>query len=178
MASTEMENSSLRRTACCGWPPTGMARALGQLLTRHDGRLRRMIAFLKLDPRLQGRVGIRGRSSRRSTWRRRKIWSTISVSPRHPSSSGCVASPESKLLELQRHHLGTRMRVRVERSRCTAVRRARCDLGGAWQHSYWAIRRGQARRRCGPRPSSACKRRLNGMDPIDREVLAHGILSI
>jgi RNA polymerase sigma-70 factor (ECF subfamily) len=168
MASIDAEDSSgtnrlLRQAAA------GDSASWGALLTRHEGRLRRMIAF-RLDPRLQGRIDpddviqevnlaasehladyLRRPTMRLFLWLR-----------------GIAGN---KLLELHRRHLGTPMR---DARREVSLHRG--ALPGATSAALAAQLLGQQ-----TRPSEAAVRAqakirlqeaLNGMDPLDREVLA------
>jgi RNA polymerase sigma-70 factor (ECF subfamily) len=86
----------------------GDARAWGALLTEHQERLRRMVAF-RMDRRLQGRIDaadvvqeayVEAAAHREDYFRQRAI-------PVFLWLRGIVSN---KLLELHRHHLGTHMR--------------------------------------------------------------------
>jgi RNA polymerase sigma-70 factor (ECF subfamily) len=147
----------------------GDGASLGALLTRHEGRLRRMIAF-RLDPRLQGRID-----------------PDDVVQEVHLAASEHLADylqrptmrlflwlrgiAGNKLLELHRRHLGTPMR---DARREVSLHRG--ALPGATSAALAAQLLGQQ-----TRPSEAAVRAeakirlqeaLNGMDPLDREVLA------
>ena len=156
-------NGLLRRAA------DGDGESLGALLTRHEGRLRRMVAF-RLDPRLQGRIAPED-----------VLQEVYLAASEHlldyfgqPAMSfffwlrGIAAH---KLLELHRSHLGTRMRdVRREVSLhrgalpdATSAALAAQLLGHHTRPSEAAVR-AEAKIRL--------QEALNGMDPIDREVLA------
>jgi RNA polymerase sigma-70 factor (ECF subfamily) len=156
-------NRLLRRTA------DGDAESLGALLTRHEDRLRRMVAF-RLDPRLQGRVDPDD-----------VLQEVDLAAAQHLDDYlGQAATPfflwlrgiaGHKLLELHRRHLGTPMRdARRE------VSLYRGALPGASSVALAAQLLGHQ-----TRPSEAAVRAeakihlqeaLNEMDPLDREVLA------
>lgn len=168
MAQIETEDSStthrlLRMSA------DGDGESLGVLLTRHEDRLRRMIAF-RLDPRLQGRIDPEdvvqevhlAASEHLADYLRR---------PAMPFFLWLRGIAGNKLLELHRRHLGTPMRdARRE------VSLYRGALPGATSAALAAQLLGHQ-----TRPSEAAVRAeakirlqeaLNGMDPVDREVLA------
>jgi RNA polymerase sigma-70 factor (ECF subfamily) len=168
MALIDVEDSSgtnrlLRRAA------NGDGESLGELLTRHESRLRRMVAF-RLDPRLQGRVDPED-----------VIQDVYLAASQHLTDYiGRPATPfflwlrgiaGNKLLELHRRHLGTPMR---DARREVTLHRA--ALPGATSAALAAQLLGHA-----TRPSEAAVRAeakirlqeaLNGMDPLEREVLA------
>lgn len=147
----------------------GDAASWGAVLTRHEARLRRMVAF-RLDPRLQGRVDPED------------VVQEVNLAASE-QLAGYLARPAmalflwlrgiagNKLLELHRRHLGTPMRdARRE------VSLYRGALPGATSAALAAQLLGHA-----TRPSEAAVRAeakvrlqeaLNGMDPLDREVLA------
>jgi RNA polymerase sigma-70 factor (ECF subfamily) len=168
MRSNETKDSSgtnrlLRQAA------DGDGASWGALLTRHEGRLRRMIAF-RLDPRLQGRIDPEdvlqevnlAASEHLADYLRRP---TMRLFLWLRGIAG------NKLLELHRRHLGTPMRdARREVSLHHGA------LPGATSAALAAQLLGQQ-----TRPSEAAARAeakirlqeaLNGMDPLDREVLA------
>jgi RNA polymerase sigma-70 factor (ECF subfamily) len=141
----------------------------GAVLTRHQARLLRMVAF-RLDSRLQGRIDpadvlqevFLAASAHRADYLSRRpmpffLW-----------LRGIAAN---KLLELHRSHLGTPMRdVRREVSlyrgplpEATSAALAAQLLGRLTRPSEAAIR-AEAKVRL--------QEALNGMDPVDREVLA------
>jgi RNA polymerase sigma-70 factor, ECF subfamily len=168
MAPIEPEDSCetnrlLRRAA------DGDGESWGTLLTRHAGRLRRMVAF-RLDPRLQGRIDPEdvvqdvnlAASEHLTDYLRR---------PAMPFFLWLRGIAGNKLLELHRRHLGTPMR---DARREVALYRG--ALPGATSAALAAQLLGHQ-----TRPSEAAVRAeakirlqeaLNGMDPLDREVLA------
>lgn len=156
-------NRLLRRAA------GGDGEGWGALLTRHEGRLRRMVAF-RLDPRLQGRIDPEdvvqevslAASEHRAEYLQR---------PAMPFFLWLRGIAGNKLLELHRRHLGTPMRdARRE------VSLYRGPMPGATSAALAARLLGHD-----TRPSEAAVRAemklrlqgaLNAMDPTDREVLA------
>jgi RNA polymerase sigma-70 factor (ECF subfamily) len=147
----------------------GDGESWGALLTRHEGRLRRMVAF-RLDPRLQGRIDPEdvvqevnlAASEHRDDYLRR---------PAMPFFLWLRGIAGNKLLELHRRHLGTPMR---DARREVSLHRG--ALPGASSAALAAQLLGHL-----TRPSEAAVRAeaklrlqeaLNGMDPLDREVLA------
>src|SRR4051812_48205878 len=86
----------------------GDAAAWGELLTEHDGRLRRMVEF-RLDLRLRGRVDPADvvQDAYLEAADHREAYFRLSAVPLFLWLRGIVCN---KLLETHRHHLGTRMR--------------------------------------------------------------------
>ena len=168
MAPNEVENSSetnrLLRSAAAG-----DGESLGALLTRHEGRLRRMVAF-RLDPRLQGRVAPEDVLQDVYLAASQSLVDYVGQ-PATPFFFWLRGIAGHKLLELHRSHLGTRMRdVRREVSLhrgalpdATSAALAAQLLGHQTRPSEAAVR-AEAKLRL--------QEALNGMDPIDREVLA------
>lgn len=156
-------NRLLRRVA------DGDTQGWGDLLTRHEGRLRRMIAF-RLDPRLQGRVdpGDVLQEVYLAAFRGLEGYLRQPAMPFYLWLRGIAGN---KLLELHRHHLGTPMRdARREVSlyrgplpEATSAALAARLLGRLTRPSQAAIR-AEAKLRL--------QEALNAMDPVDREVLA------
>jgi RNA polymerase sigma-70 factor (ECF subfamily) len=140
----------------------------GTLLTRHEERLRRMVAY-RLDRRLQGRIDpqdvLQDAYLEASQHRAEFL--------RQPAPSfflwlrGIVGN---KLLELHRHHLGTRMRdagrevslYRDNMPEASSAALAAQLLGHATHPSEAAIR---------AEVKLQLQEALNSMDPLDREVL-------
>jgi RNA polymerase sigma-70 factor (ECF subfamily) len=164
-----MTRDSSATSRLLGRVADGDGRGWGQLLARHEARLRRMIAF-RLDPRLQGRVdpddvlqevylaafqGLDGYLRQ----------------PAMPLFLWLRGIAGNKLLELHRHHLGTPMRdARREVSlyrgalpQATSAALAARLLGRLTRPSEAAVR-AEAKLRL--------QEALNAMDPVDREVLA------
>src|SRR3954468_19313924 len=86
----------------------GDAQAWGALLTEHDERLRRMVAF-RIDRRLQGRIDAAdvGQEAYAEAAAHREDYFRQRTVPVFLWLRGIVIN---KLLELHRHHLGTHMR--------------------------------------------------------------------
>jgi RNA polymerase sigma-70 factor, ECF subfamily len=141
----------------------------GALLARHEGRLRRLVAF-RLDQRLQGRLDPSDVLQEAAL----EAWQHLADYLRQPALPfflwlrGIAAN---KLRELHRHHLGTQMRD---------ARREVALYRGALPETTSAALAAQLLGH-GTRPSEAAIRAeaklrlqeaLNGMDPLDREVLA------
>jgi RNA polymerase sigma-70 factor, ECF subfamily len=141
----------------------------GALLERHRDRLRRMVA-LRLDPRLQGRIGASDviqetyleASVRLAEYLRR---------PAMPFFLWLRFLAGQKLVTLHRHHLGTEMR---DVSREVSLYRGRLPETSSAALAAQLLGRDT-------RPSEAAIRAemkirlqeaLNRMDPLDREVLA------
>jgi RNA polymerase sigma-70 factor (ECF subfamily) len=140
----------------------------GTLLTRHEERLRRMVAY-RMDRRMQGRIDpqdvIQDAYLEASEHRAEFL--------RRPASSfflwlrGIVGN---KLLELHRHHLGTQMRdagrevslYRGNMPEASSAALAAQLLGHATRPSEAAIR---------AEVKVQLQEALNSMDPLDREVL-------
>jgi RNA polymerase sigma-70 factor (ECF subfamily) len=163
IANSSETNRLLRRAA------DGDGESLGALLTRHEGRLRRMVAF-RLDPRLQGRIAPEDVLQ--------EVYLAASEhlrdyfgQPAMPFFFWLRGIAAHKLLELHRCHLGARMRdVRREVSlhhgalpAATSAALAAQLLGHQTRPSEAAVR-AEAKIRL--------QEALNRMDPIDREVLA------
>ena len=141
----------------------------GALLTRHRERLRRLVAF-RMDQRLQGRIDpsdviqevcLEAAAALAEYLRR----------PAMPFFLWLRGITGNKLLELHRYHLGTQMRdarrevslYRGASPESTSAALAAQLLGHATRASEVAIR-AEAKLRL--------QEALNGMDPLDREVLA------
>jgi RNA polymerase sigma-70 factor (ECF subfamily) len=141
----------------------------GSLLTRHEERLRRMVAF-RMDQRLQGRIdpldviqeAYLEASEHRAEYLRR---------PAMPFLLWLRGIVGNKLRELHRHHLGTQMRdagrdvslFRGTMPEATSAALAAQLLGHATRPSEAAVR---------AEAKIFLQSALNAMDPIDREVLA------
>jgi RNA polymerase sigma-70 factor (ECF subfamily) len=156
-------NRLLRRAA------DGDGNSLGTLLTRHEGRLRRLVAF-RLDPRLQGRVDPSDVIQEVHLAASKNVGDYASE-PRMPFFLWLRGITGNKLLEVHRHHLGTPMRdarreIALNRRRfpeATSAAIAARLLGRATRPSEAAMR-AEAKLRL--------EAALNCMDPLDREVLA------
>ena len=141
----------------------------GALLTRHEEKLRRMVAF-RMDQRLQGRIdpldviqeAYLEASEHQAEYLRQ---------PSLPFFLWLRGIVGNKLRELHRHHLGTQMRdagreVSLYRSTlpvATSAALAAQLLGHATRPSEAAMR---------AEVKVRLQEALNTMDPLDREVLA------
>lgn len=141
----------------------------GTLLTRHEGRLRRIVAF-RLDPRLRGRVDAADVLQEIYLEASRHM-SDYLREPSLPLFLWLRGIAAHKLLEVHRFHLGTPMR---DARREIALYRG--GLPGATSAAIAAQLLGHA-----TRPSEAAmqaearirlQEALNSMAPLDREVLA------
>jgi RNA polymerase sigma-70 factor (ECF subfamily) len=147
----------------------GDAQAWGAALLEHQDRLQRMAAF-RLDPRLRGRIDasdIVQEAFLQASSHRQDYLRTPSL-PLFLWLRGIVGN---KLLELHRHHLGTRMRDAGRE----IDPRARCSPDATSQ-ALAAELSGHA---TGPRTAAAraevkaqLQSALASMEAIDREVLA------
>lgn len=140
----------------------------GALLARHEARLRRMIA-LRLDPRLRGRIDV-GDVIQEVFLAASKGLDSYASRPGVPFFLWLRGIAGNKLLEIHRYHLGTPMRdarreVRLNHGALpeatSAVLAARI-LGRSTSPSEAAIR---------AEAKLLLEDSLNGMDPLDREVL-------
>src|SRR5437667_12561756 len=168
MASAMIENSSetdrlLRQVAA------GDKECWGALLTRHEERLRRMVAF-RLDQRLQGRIDASDVIQEIYLEASQHLADYLRQ-PGLPFFLWLRGVAGNKLLELHRFHLGTQMR---DAGREVSLYRG--TLPGTTSAALAAQLLGHV-----TRPSEAAVRAevkirlqeaLNSMDPIDREVLA------
>ena len=147
----------------------GEATAWGSLLTAHQERLMRMVAF-RMDPRLCGRIDAADvvQEAFVEASAHREVYFRAPTVPLFLWLRGVV---NNKLLEIHRHHLGTRMRdakreLPIE-ARCTweDTSAALCAhlTGGLTRASVAAVR-GEVK--------SRLAEALDGMDSMDREVLA------
>jgi RNA polymerase sigma-70 factor (ECF subfamily) len=141
----------------------------GVLLTRHEDRLRRMVAF-RIDQRLQGRIDpqdVIQEAFLEATERRAEYFQNPSITF-HLWMRGIVGN---KLRELHRSHLGTKMRdagrevslYRGSMPEANSAALADQLLGHATRPSEAAIR---------AEVKIRLQEALNVMDPIDREVIA------
>jgi len=149
---------------------TGDAQAWGALLTEHEARLCRMVAF-RLDPRLRGRVDAAdvvqdaylGAAAQRADY--------FALRPSLPLFLWLRGVVANKVLEVHRHHLGTHMR--------DAAREAGRGRRGAPDATSAALVAHLAGRATGPATAAAraeatarLRDALGAMDEVDREVLA------
>jgi RNA polymerase sigma-70 factor, ECF subfamily len=139
------------------------------LLARHEGRLRRMIAF-RLDQRMQGRLD----ASDVLQEAQLEAWQHIADYLRQPAMPFFLwlrGVAQNKLRELHRYHLGTQMRdagrevslYRGSLPEATSAALAAQLLGHLTQPSVAAVR---------AEIKVRLQEALNQMDALDREVLA------
>jgi len=151
----------------------GDGAAWGELLTVHQERLTRMVQF-RIDPRLRGRIDasdVLQEAYLEASAHRADYFRESSAVPLFLWLRGVVSN---KLLELHRHHLGTRMRD-AKRDLPLEARAPATSADGAPDalvaHLTGHITRASvvaARGEVRTRLAAA----LDGMDPADREVLA------
>ena len=145
--------------------------AWGELLTAHQERLRRMVAF-RMDPRLRGRIDaadiVQDAFVAASADRGAYFGTPTPMPPLFLWLRGVVSN---KLLEVHRHHLGTRMRDAKRELPLDAPRKpdetsaALCaHLTAGLTRPSLAAARGEVRTRLAAA--------LDAMDATDREVLA------
>jgi RNA polymerase sigma-70 factor, ECF subfamily len=147
----------------------GDGESLGALLTRHDGRLRRMVAF-RLDPRLQGRIDPDDVVQEINLAAAEHLLDYVGR-PAMPFFLWLRGIAGHTLLSLHRRHLGTPMRdARREVSlyrgalpSATSAALAAQLLGHQTRPSEAAVR-AEAKIRL--------QEALNAMSVLDREVLA------
>jgi RNA polymerase sigma-70 factor, ECF subfamily len=147
----------------------GDPHAAGTLFVRHRDRLGRMVR-LRLDHRLQGRLDVADVLQEIYLEYSRSLPDYLRT-PTLPFFLWLRTLAARKLHALHRHHLGTRMRdARREVSlhtgplpQASSVSLAAQLLGRLTTPSHAAVRAEQQLR---------IQEALNGMDPIDREVLA------
>ena len=141
----------------------------GELLARHRDRLKRMVA-LRLDRRLQGRIDPSDVIQESYLEAAARLAEYLR-NPSMPFFLWLRFLTGQKLLELHRHHLGTQMRdaerdISLYRGTLPATSSAALAaqlLGHATRPSEAAMRAEMKIR---------LQEALNGMDPLDREVLA------
>jgi RNA polymerase sigma-70 factor (ECF subfamily) len=143
--------------------------SLGELLQRHNARLRRMVA-LRLDPRLQGRIGPSDVIQETYLEVSARLAEYLRA-PTMPFFLWLRFLAGQKLVTLHRKHLGTRMRdagreVSLYRGRLpeTSSAALAAQLLGHDARPSEAAARAELKIRL--------QEALNGMDPLDREVLA------
>jgi RNA polymerase sigma-70 factor (ECF subfamily) len=146
----------------------GDGAAWGTLLALHQERLARMVAF-RMDPRLRGRIDAADivQEAFVEASAHREVYFREPTVPLFLWLRGVVSN---KLLELHRHHLGTRMRdakreLPLDGAQKSDTSAALCAhlTAGLTRPSVAAVR-GEVRARLAEA--------LAGMDPTDREVLA------
>jgi RNA polymerase sigma-70 factor (ECF subfamily) len=147
----------------------GDGAAWGELLTAHQTKLRRMVAF-RMHPRLRGRVDAADvvQDALAEASAHREEYFRAPPVPLFPWLRGVV---NNKLLEVQRHHLDVRMRD-ARRDLPLDAPRALDDTSAALcAHLTAGLTRpsvAAARGEVSTRLAAA----LDAMDPTDREVLA------
>jgi RNA polymerase sigma-70 factor (ECF subfamily) len=168
MASPLADNSSAT-TRLIERAARGESEPLGELLQRHRGRLRRMV-HLRLDRRLQGRIDPSDVIQEASLEAAARL-SEYVRNPTMPFFLWLRFLAGQRLLMLRRRHLGTEARdasrdislhqgaMPEASSACLAAR-----LLGKITAPLQAAIRAEMKRRL--------QDALNGMDPLDREVLA------
>ena len=149
---------------------SGDGAAWGRLLTAHEARLARMVAF-RMDPRLRGRVdaGDVVQDAFAEASEHREVYFLTPEVPLFLWLRGVVGN---KLLEAHRYHLGTRMRDAKRETPLDGPRRPEATTSAAlYEHLTAGLTRpsvAAAREEAGARLAQA----LEEMDATDREVLA------
>jgi RNA polymerase sigma-70 factor (ECF subfamily) len=164
MTTGPSESSDLLRRA-----GQGDAQALGQLLETHRKRLRRMVR-LRLDPRLQGRIDPSDVIQEAYLQAAERLAEYLR-DPRMPFFLWLRFLTGQKLLELRRHHLGTQAR--------DAARELSIYQGAMPEASSACLAAQLLGKRTAPLEAAIraemklrLQEALNGMEPMDREVLA------
>ena len=147
---------------------SGDGASWGALLTRHEARLRRMVAF-RLDPRLRGRVDASDVIQEVHLEASKHLPDYVR-DPAMPLFLWLRGIAGHKLLEVHRHHLGTPMRD--ARREIASQRRCRGRRPRRSRRSCSGTRPVPARPPCGPRRRCGCRRRSTTWIAIDREILA------
>ena len=168
MADGAPQTEALLIRAAAGEPA-----AWGRLLTAHQEKLRRMVAF-RMDPRLRGRVDAADivQDAFVEASAHRADYFRTPEPQRAPAFflwlRGVVGN---KLLEVHRHHLGTRMRD-AKRERPLDGPRSSDDTSAAlYAHLTAGVTRASVAAVRGEVKTRLAEA-LDGMDPTDREVLA------
>ena len=183
MSQLRTESGQLMQRAAAG-----DAAAWGALLIEHEPRLGRIIAF-RLDPRLKGRIDagdvlqqayLEAAAHRADYFGQVSATAQLSASTTTTTTAAAAPVPlflwlrgivSNKLLELHRHHLGTRMRDAKRESPLDAPAQPDETSAALCAHLTAGITRpsvAAARGEVRERLSAA----LAEMDPTDREVLA------
>ncbi|HTU90693.1 MAG TPA: sigma-70 family RNA polymerase sigma factor [Gemmataceae bacterium] len=164
MTTDPSESSGLLRRA-----GQGDAAALGQLLEEHRKRLRRMVR-LRLDPRLQGRIDPSDVIQETYLEAAERLADYLR-DPKMPFFLWLRFLTGQKLLELRRHHLGTQAR--------DAARELSIYQGAMPEASSACLAAQLLGKRTAPLEAAIraemklrLQEALNGMEPMDREVLA------
>jgi RNA polymerase sigma-70 factor (ECF subfamily) len=163
-----MSNEALRTEQLLARAAAGDSAAWGTLLTVHQERLARIVAF-RMDPRLRGRIDAADvvQDAFVEASAHREVYFRAPTTPLFLWLRGVI---NNKLLEVHRHHLGTHMRNAKRESPLSAT-----DAAGDASHVLCLhLTTGLTR------PSVAAVRNeikarlaeaLDGMDPADCEVL-------
>lgn len=164
MTTDPSESSDLLRRA-----GQGDAQALGQLLETHRKRLRRMV-HLRFDPRLQGRIDPSDVIQETYLEAAERLAEYLR-DPKMPFFLWLRFLTGQKLLELRRHHLGTQAR--------DAARELSIYQGAMPEASSACLAAQLLGKRTAPLEAAIraemklrLQEALNGMEPMDREVLA------
>ena len=164
MTTDPSESSDLLRRA-----GQGDAEALGQLLEAQRKRLRRMVR-LRLDPRLQGRIDPSDVIQETYLEAAERLAEYIR-DPKVPFFLWLRFLTGQKLLQLRRHHLGTQAR--------DAARELSIYQGAMPEASSACLAAQLLGKRTAPLEAAIraemklrLQAALNGMEPMDREVLA------
>jgi RNA polymerase sigma-70 factor (ECF subfamily) len=164
MTTDPSESSDLLRRA-----GQGDAQALGQLLETHRQRLRRMVR-LRLDPRLQGRIDPSDVIQETYLEAAERLAEYLR-DPKMPFFLWLRFLTGQKLLVLRRHHLGTQAR--------DAARELSIYQGAMPEASSACLAAQLLGKRTAPLEAAIraemklrLQEALNGMEPMDREVLA------
>jgi RNA polymerase sigma-70 factor (ECF subfamily) len=166
---TTMTDTPSETERLLGLAAAGDQAAWAALLTPHEPKLRRVIAF-RLDQRLQGRVD--AADVLQETYL--EAWEHLADYRRQPPVPFFLwlrGVAGNKLRELHRHHLGARMRDAGREvslyhgtlPETTSAALAAQLLGRLTRPSEAAVRAEMKLR---------LREAINGMDPLDREVLA------
>src|SRR4051812_2539419 len=151
----------------------GDAAAWGELLTEHDGRLRRMVEF-RLDPRLRGRIDPSDvvQDAYVEAADHREAYFRLPALPLFLWLRGIVGN---KLLETHRHHLGTRMRDagrEVSASHKPAGASGPDATSVALLAGFSAHATGPGTAAAGAESAARLREAIAALAEIDREVLA------
>ncbi len=164
MTTDPSESSDLLRRA-----GKGDEQAMGQLLETHRKRLRRMVR-LRLDPRLQGRIDPSDVIQEAYLEAAKRLAEYLR-DPKMPFFLWLRFLTGQKLLELRRHHLGTQAR--------DAARELSIYQGAMPEASSACLAAQLLGKRTAPLEAAIraemklrLQEALNGMEPMDREVLA------
>jgi len=164
-----MADDPAETEALLGRAAAGDGAAWGALLTVHQDRLARMVAF-RMDPRLRGRVDAADvvQDAFADASEKRHVYFAAAAAPLFLWLRRVVSNT---LLEVHRHHLGTRMRdvkcempLEAPRGPNDTAAALCAHLTAGLTRPSAAAARGEVRTRLAEA--------LGGMDATDREVLA------